>query len=353
MTLSTPEVRLERMRAFLERRNDEPLLGFFVGSYYPLRRYRAAAALPAGILTPADVDIATYLPDYDRLHSLHSACPGDLLWTATAFWGIPWLEAALGCAVEADHTTGSCRSHTPSTEGWPSVPRYSPGNPWVARCLEMLHALARHAAGRYPLGTTLMRGVADLLSALLGADRLIYAMLDDPARIHALAEGICEFWIAFGHAQLDVIPRFCAGYGSFFYNLWAPGPCIWLQEDAAALLSPALYEEFILPYDRRIASAFDYAFIHFHPARYIPYRPLLTSDLAVIELHIDKGGPSARQLLPIYRDIQAHRPLYVWGDISEDDLHTLLHELDPAGLAIEVVVDTPAGARDLHERLIG
>lgn len=340
----------KQMQEFLERQNDKPLLGFFVGSYYPLHRYQGAATLPKGLLAPQDIDIPAYLPDYDRLYATHAACPGDLLWAATAFWGVPWLEAAIGCGVEADPVTGSCRSHPPESESWPIVPQFSPANPWVARCLEMLQAVGEHAAGRYPLGATLMRGVSDLLSALLGLDRLIYAMLDDPARVHALAEAITEFWIAFGHAQLDAAPTFAGGYGSFFYNLWAPGRCLWLQEDAAALLSPALYEEFILPYDRRIASAFDYTFIHFHPARYIPYQPLLDSDLAVIELHIDKGGPRARQLLPVYREIQARKPLYVWGDITPDDLDVLLHELDPRGLAIEPVVETAEEARKLDAR---
>jgi hypothetical protein len=339
-----------RLQAYFERHNTHPLVGFFVGSYYPLHRYRAATTLPEGAFEPSDIHIDAYLADYDRLHTLHAACRSDLPWTATAFWGVPWLEAALGCRVEASHCTGSSRSRRLEGDGWPKVPQFSLDNPWVACCMEMLRAIAAHAAGRYPLGATLMRGVSDLLSALLGSDRMIYAMLDDPVRVHTLAEQITEFWIAFGHAQLDAIPSFAGGYGSFFYNLWAPGRCLWLQEDAAALLSPKLFEEFILPYDRHIAAAFEYTFVHLHPARYTPYRLLLDSDLSVIELHIDKSGPSVWELLPIYREVLACKPLYVWGDISEDGLGTLLNELDPAGLAIGIVVESPFQARALYER---
>ena len=349
MPIRLPD-RCEQMQAFLRRVNARPLLGFFVGTYYPLHRYRGAATLPQGMLSPQDVSPAAYLADCDHLHAAHAACPGDLLWTATAFWGIPWLEAAIGCPVEVDHVTGSCRSHPPVSADWPTVPRFSPENPWVARCLEMLRSLSEHAAGRYPLGVTLMRGVSDLLSALLGVDRLVFAMLDEPARVHALAEALTEFWIAFAHAQLDVIPSFAGGCGSFFYNLWAPGRCVWLQEDTAALLSPALYEEFILPCDRRIASAFDYTFIHLHPARYVPYAHLLESDASVIELHIDKEGPRAKDLLPVYRHIQKHKPLFVWGDMTSDDLDILLGSLDPRGLAIQVVVRTPKEAQQVYAR---
>ena len=272
-----------------------------------------------------------------------------MVFGASAFWGVPWMEAALGCEVEADHLTGSSRSHPLATTDWPTVPTFSSDNPWVARNLEMLRAIAPQARGRYPMGASLMRGISDLLSALLGLDRTIFGMLDAPTQIDALAEGIADFWIAFGQAQLDEVVPYADGYGSFGYYLWAPGRCIWLQEDAAALLSPELYERFILPHDRRIAAAFPYCLMHLHPARYIPYRPLLDSELAVIEIHIDKGGPSARDLLPVYREVLQAKPLLVWGDLSPDDVRTLVEELPPEGLALQVVVDSPDEAWAIYD----
>jgi hypothetical protein len=339
-----------RFKTFYERRNITPLVGFLLGGYYPLQRYQGAATLPSGVFTPQDLDPAAYLADDERLFALHAACPGDMVYGASAFWGVPWMEAALGCPVEADHLTGSSRSHTVAGNGWPTLPSYSADNPWVARCLQMMRAIAPRAAGRYPMAVSLMRGVADVLNALVGLDRLIYGMLDEPRQIEALAEQIADFWIAFGQAQLDAAVPFQGGYGSFGYYLWAPDRLIWLQEDAAALLSPALYERFILPHDRRIATAFPYCLMHLHPARYIPYRPLLDSELAAIELHIDKGGPSARELLPVYREILAHKPLLVWGDLGEDDIRTLLTELPPEGLALQIVVDSPDEAERLFQR---
>ena len=339
-----------RFRRYYQRRNTTPLVGFLVGGYYPLRRYVAAKTLPAGVYEPEGLLAERFLPDCERLHAWHAACPGDLVWGASAFWGVPWMEAALGCQVEADHVTGSSRSHTIPGDDWPSIPQFSPENPWVARCLQMIRAIAPHAEGRYPMGVSLMRGVSDILNALLGLERVIYGMLDAARRIDELAERITDFWIAFGQAQLSAMPTFAGGYGSFAYYLWAPGPCIWLQEDAAALLSPALYERFILPHDRRIAQAFDYCFMHLHPARYIPYQPLLDSELAAIELHVDKGGPTARELLPVYREILAHKPLMIWGDLSAEDIRTILDQLPPEGLALQIVVESPAEAHELYDR---
>jgi len=74
------EQRVARFRRFYQRANERPLLGFFVGSDYPLRRYRASDALPSDRpLTPEDFAVAPYLDDCDRLFALHEACGGDFI----------------------------------------------------------------------------------------------------------------------------------------------------------------------------------------------------------------------------------------------------------------------------------
>ena len=100
--------RIDAFRRFLAGRNDTgPLMGFFFESYYPLRRYRAAASLPKGIFRPGDLHVREFQADYERLYQIHEKSAGDFLWTGSAFWGVPWMEAVSGCRVLADHETGS------------------------------------------------------------------------------------------------------------------------------------------------------------------------------------------------------------------------------------------------------
>ena len=108
------EERVRGFERFFAMSNSEgPLVGFFWDTYYPLKRYRTETFLPAGRLTPAAVDVEAFLPEYERLFRLHDESAGDFLWSASAFWGIPWMEAWAGCAVAADHATGSSRSERP------------------------------------------------------------------------------------------------------------------------------------------------------------------------------------------------------------------------------------------------
>ena len=168
-----------------------------------------------------------------------------------------------------------------------------------------------------------MRGISDLLSALYGGEFAL-RLLDAPDEVREVVDRLTAYWIAFGRHLLDHLPRFHAGTGSFFYALWLPGEHIWLQEDALALLSPRLYEQFIYPADCRIAAAFEHTLIHLHPTRFIPSKLLAASPLSALELHIDHDGPRAAALAAHYETMLAAKPLYVWGDITAEDLECLL-----------------------------
>ena len=339
--------RLDRMAQWFRRTNDRPLLGFTLGSYYPLHRYGSGVRrLPYGLVRPEDVFVEDYLEDTERLYQMHEQAGGDFLFCAAPFLGLPWLEASLGCGVVADHTTGSTRSLPPASFD-PEIPVFSENNPWVAKMLEFIPALEKQSGGRYPVGVTLMRGISDLLSALYGSEAFVLRMYDDPEGVLRLITGLTDYWIAFGRCLLNHLPMFHDGTGSFFYGLWSPGRMIWLQEDAVALLSPRMYQEFIYPADCRIAATMRNTVMHLHPSRYIPSKLLVESDLVAIELHIDHDGPRAAALEDHYRAILAKKPLYIWGDLSAADLEFILGNLPHQGLAINVVIETPGDASSI------
>lgn len=336
MRIPLPE-RLERLARWFRCENERPLLGFSLGSYYPLKRYaRAAAALPDGLIAPEDIRVSEFLEDTERLYVLHEQAGGDLLFSAAPFWGVPWVEAALGCGVRADRQAGSMRAVRPPA--FHCIPSFSERGAWFAKMLEFIPALHAQSAGRYPVGLTLMRGVSDLLAAVYGAEDFVLRLHDDPAGMRSVIDALAEFWIEFARCLLRHLESFHGGTGAFLYGAWIPGETVWLQEDAVALLSPKLYREFILPADARIAAAFEHTAVHLHPTRFMPYRELIGAGVDVIEMHIDHDGPRAEALMPHYRAVLESRPLLVWGDVTEEDLY-VLRGLPHRGLAICAVVE--------------
>ena len=333
--------------------SDGPLVGFFHGTYYPLNRYGGSSSLPDGPLVPSDIDPGMFRADYLRLHELYGRIAGDTIWAGSVFWGIPWMEALSGCGVIADHATGSCRSVRPEADPEPAdIPAFDPESPWARKADEFLDLLTAPEIP-FPLGTTLMRGFSDILSALYGTPGFVYRLHDGDRAIGAVVERIVELWTGFADFQIDRFPDFHGGTGSYFYNLWMPGRGTWIQEDAAALLSPGLFEGTILPALERVIAHFDSVIIHLHPAGYIPVDPLVETGLAAVELHIDKGGPSAEELLPVYRKIQSRKPLIIWGDLNEADLGFIKGNLDLAALTILPVVESPEAAERIWDMMKG
>ena len=156
-----------------------------------------------------------------------------------------------------------------------------------------------------------------------------------------------------GKLQLEHIPLFHGGVGSFCYNIWAPPGTVWHQEDAVALLSPALYDRFIRPCAQRIIEAFDHCIMHQHPAGYLPVDKYVELGFTVLELHVDEGGPRAADLSNKYQLILARQPLLIWGRLRDEDIGWILNNLPPEGLAIMNIVEEYAEAQRLWERCVG
>jgi hypothetical protein len=347
-------LRIERQRRFYAMNNTEgPILGFFLAPYYPLHRYQGAATIPSGVYRPEDLVVSSFLADYERLHARYGELEGDCIWTASAFWGVPWVEAAAGCVVVADHETGSSRTRPPEKPVNPANAdlAFDPADPWVLKIREFVAAIARQSAGRYPLGTTLMRGIADVLSAIHGTPDFVYRLIDSPVEQELRSKDIAGLWIGLAKAQLEMIPEFHGGVGSYFYNLWMPGRGVWIQEDAAALLSPQLFERCLWPAIRMIIDSFDSTIIHLHPSRFLPLDLLLDSPVLAVELHRDYAGPSVEDLLPVYRKIQERKPLIIWGDLKDAELEVIQRKLDPRSLALLPVVRDRDRAQAICQRL--
>lgn len=348
------EERVELFKAFHRRENNRPLLGFFRGSEYPLFRYPFSQSLPEGRpLLPEDFNVEAFADDCEIIFTEHEECGGDFIFSASAFWGIPWLEAVLGCPLFADHNTGSIYSKPPPDfKPGGLLPEFSTSNQWIQLMAIMLDTLAEQSAGRFPLATTRMRGIADLLAALYGGDEFVFAMFERPEEVKQISKQLTELFIRAGKMQLARIPDFHGGTGSFYYHMWAPKGTVWHQEDAAALLSPALYEEFIEHCDRKIVQSFEHVAMHQHSTGFVPTMKYMHMGVSVLEMHIDAGGPGAQQLYERHLAILNRKPLLIWGDILENDLDWIFNKLPHEGLAVITVVNNPEHAEILWRKYV-
>lgn len=96
---------------------------------------------------------------------------------------------------------------------------------------------------------------------MLGSDLFFTLPYDDPRRFKALMDVVTDYAIEFFQAQLAMAgPNACRGS---WPGIWFPPEAgIQMSDDNMVNVSPAIYEEFVVPYNNRIAAAFGGLFLH-------------------------------------------------------------------------------------------
>lgn len=342
---------LSRHRAFWERAGQpRPLFGINVGWTLGQRFPRLSSTLSAGPVQPDDIDIPLFLADCDGLYAAHRGL-GDIPYVSAPFVGVPWLEAILGCPVMYSPTGGFWAE--PCAGELDSLAVTPPGDsPWTRKLLEIMQALVAQSRGRYPVAPTLMRGPSDLMAALRGTGQLPMDLLDAPEAAARLAGRCADTWLEIGQAQLALIPESAHGYlaGDAALRAWTPDKLLWLQEDAMAVLSPALYREFFLPLDRRLAAAVPCVAFHLHGSALWAVDDLVeVEDLDVIELNFEDAACDVDGTFAGWQKIQARKPLVIWRKYADDFpvwLDRVLAEIPAPGVSVQVSTVNAAEARE-------
>ena len=114
-----------------------------------------------------------------------------------------------------------------------------------------------------PVGITDFQGPLTTANQLMGYDKLVYLMADDPVAAHELMDKVTEALIVWVCKQKEVISERlteCAGGHQIYYGTNAG---VWFSDDDAVLMSARFYREFVVPYNERILQAFGGGSIHF------------------------------------------------------------------------------------------
>ena len=113
-----------------------------------------------------------------------------------------------------------------------------------------------------PIGFTDCQGPLTTALQMCGYDTLFYWMYDYPEKVHALMEMITDTLIQWVKLQKKVIGQpldVCVGD----QGVYVPeGIGIWFSDDDAIMLSPALYDEFVIPYNEMLMKPFGGGIVH-------------------------------------------------------------------------------------------
>lgn len=349
------EDKLECFRQFWQRAPaGRPLLGLRLKSYFPMRDFKGG--LHSGMLTPDQFKAEDYFDDYERLHAMYEQALGDQIYVASACRGVPWLEAILGCDIEAGTDTMWAR---PYLKDWAELDaiHFDPGNPWFLKLLEVTEEVVEYSGGRFPVGMPLLRGPSDVASALRGVNNFCLDVVSERDKLGALLDACAETYLEVTRALFERCTQWGGGYFEQIRHLWAPGYCCQTQADVSSLLSPDHYRELLLPRDARVLGTYEYCFIHLHSSsRHILDDVLSIKSLAAVQLSADVGGPGPLELLVDFEKVLARTRLIIQVDgkeSSSDEIIQLCRRLPPDGLYILVRADSLEEGNAFLEEVFG
>jgi hypothetical protein len=158
--------------------------------------------------------------------------------------GVRWVAPCIRDACEIDHIR---------------KPDVTAGR--LARVLEQTRAFAEYADERLPIRIMDFQSPFTTVEQMLGSDRFFLMPYDEPGRLKALMDLVTDFAIEFFRAQMAAAgPSGCPG---IWPPIWFPRAAgIQMSDDNLVNVSPETYEEFVVPYNNRIAEAFGGLFLH-------------------------------------------------------------------------------------------
>jgi len=350
-----PELQRQHLAFWECGETDRPLVGVMRDALLDVSL--VARTLGQGEIEPADVDPGAALSEFDRFAVARRRIGDDVLAIGEPIVGIPWLEAMCGCRIISAADGNSVWAERPAEgAGIIPAPDALADNPWFQKLLENVRATVEHAAGRYAVAISHLRGPADLLAALLGTDDLFIAFYDDPDRVRRLAGQIAGLWTAVARAQADLIPSFRGGYGLRQFGLWAPERGAWIQDDTSGMISLKQYRALFGDAMRQM-SIFPCSELHLHlPSLHLAEELSEIAGICAVNVYTDSLPHALQDALPTLQRLQARNaPLILAKDVYEGftlaEYDEILDGLSPRGLLVQLKAEGIEEGREVMARV--
>jgi hypothetical protein len=203
---------------------------------------------------PADELLELFVPRLQATYYL-----GD---TFPRFWPNfgPGIVAAFAGANL--HTVQDTTWLSPSMEGEISKLKVSmmPDNPWWQRVKTVTQAAVERWGKQLSIGFTDLGGNLDILAHLRGTQQLLIDLVDVPQDIDRLVHETNQFWLLCYEALYRLTSTGCGI--TCWGPCWSPTRGYLLQSDFSYMISPQMFDRYVMPDLSACCEALNYAFYH-------------------------------------------------------------------------------------------
>jgi hypothetical protein len=211
-----------------------------------------------------------------------------------------------------------------------------PNNIWWKRVKTLTEAAVNFWDNRVCVGLTDLGGNLDILASIQSSHSLLLELSTDPDSVTQKTSQITYHWLHY-YEELFAITQIPSRGTTPWAPIWAPDRCYMLQSDFAAMISPQMFETFVLPDLDVCCKELDFAFYHLDGKGQINH---LDHLLSLERLHGIQWIPGEGQPPPVSwltllkRIIDAGKLCQLY--VSAEDARTIVRELGGSGFAFYI-----------------
>ncbi len=209
------------------------------------------------------------------------------------------------------------------------------GNPWWQRVRSVTQAAVERWGSQLSVGFTDLGGNLDILAHLRGTHQLLLDLVDNPQEVDRLVTEAHRLWMH-TYDELYELTHLSQGI-TCWGPCWSPTQGYLLQSDFSYMISPAMFERFVLPEVAACCNTMDYPFYHLDGKGQLAHLDMLLSleRLRGIQWVPGDGQPQAEHWLPLIERIRRSGKLcQVYVDVR--GAIDLLRELGGQGLLLAI-----------------
>lgn len=205
------------------------------------------------------------------------------------------------------------------------------------------------SGGDYLVSVTDNCGILDALSAIRGMDNLMTDMLLHPEFVEESVRRLLPIYKQTQDELFDLVRENNDGSVQSWMHLWAPARMAQMQCDLSVMISPEIFNRFVMPELEELCDFLDYPIYHFDGQEQIRHLDSLLSlkNLRAIQWTPVAGQPRTSDFLPVLQRIQkAGKNLVLFPE--PDEVVPLLDHLSCRGLHLSIDgLRTDEEARDM------
>jgi len=228
----------------------------------------------------------------------------------------PWKWVNFGPGIMAGFLGAEVNSVTdPSETVWftPSASQtvtdlaleYDCSNAWWQRVKDLTAGWVARYEGLLQVSHTDLGGNLDILASFVTTEQLLFDVIEQPEAVRRQVDEITRLWLRYYDGQDALIRPACRGT-SCWTPIWSPGKTYMLQCDFSYMISPAMFEQYVMPDLVACCEHLDHGFYHLDGKGEIPHLDLLLSidRLRGIQWIPGDGQPPPEDWLPLLKRIR-------------------------------------------------